>query len=247
MKTLIKSLLLVLMVLVTLTSCAQTKKSHHKKHSASTEKEVTELSPVDKNGYFNVLNAPQTNSKFKAESEENEDGSYTTKIYKGKKLLQTFNHEATSGEVRFIDMNFDGHVDLFVGPAASRTYNNIYLYNKKKDCFEPAFDAAVLNGYFLLNENKKHFVSLGSGGASSTFYQKFTWNGKKIEVAESMMEFSEPSEYADYGVSTKYTLFKGDDYYGPASVGCVEVRTNNLKDLPKEWQKIIDSFENMEQ
>ncbi|MBO4722855.1 MAG: hypothetical protein J5629_07975 [Muribaculaceae bacterium] len=246
MKTFFKSTLLVLMALVTLTSCAQTKKSHRKKHSASTEK-VKKLSPVDKNGYFNVLNAPQTNSTYSAQSEENEDGTFTTKIYKGKTLLQTFKHDATSGEVRFIDMNFDGYEDLFIGPAASRNYSIFYLFDKKKGSFVPTMQDASLNGYFLVNNDKKHFVSLSSNGASSTFYEIFTWEGNKFVGKETLMVFSDPSDFAENDVTTKYTLIKGDDYYGPGSVGCVLKRTNNLKDLPKDWQKIIDSFDNMEQ
>lgn len=245
MNTSLKTTITVLMVLVTFTCCAQTKKSQRKRRSTSTEK-VSNLPPADKNGYFNVLNAPRTNSTFSAQSEENSDGSFTTKIYKGKKLLQTFKHDATSGEVRFIDLNFDGYEDLFIGPATSRNYSIFYLFDKRKGSFVPTMQDASINGYFLVNNNKKVFVSLTSNGASSTFYKTFSWKGNKFVVNETLMVFSDPSEYANYDVTTKYTLIKGDDYYGPGSVGCVKMRTNNLKELPNQWQKIIDSYENLE-
>lgn len=245
MNTFLKSTITVLMVLVAFTSCAQTKKSQQKRHSASTEN-VTKLSPVDKNGYFNVLNAPQTNSTFSTQSEENSDGSLTTKIFKGNKLLQTFKHEASTSQVHFIDINFDGYEDLLIGPATARNYSIFYLFDKKKGSFVTTMQDACLNGYFLVNYNKKHFVKMSSNGASSTFYETFSWEGNKFVVNETLMVFSDPSEYADNDVTTKYTLIKGDDYYGPGSVGCVKMRTNNLRDLPKQWQKIIDSFENME-
>lgn len=201
--------------------------------------------PYDKNGYASVLNAPTTHRTLKTQSTQNEDGSYTTNIYSGEAIVQSLKHEATSGEVRFIDMNFDGFVDLFVGPATARNYSTIYL-NDNKGKFVPTQQEANLNGYFLVNDKKKHFVSMSSNGASSTFYEKFIWNGNKLEVSESLMVFSDPSEYTDYGVTTKYTLIKGNDYYSPASVGCVKMRTNKLSKLPKEWKKIINSFENME-
>ena len=200
---------------------------------------------VDANGYYNVMNAPQTHSKFKAQSKENQDGSFTTKIYSGKKLLQTFKHEATSGEVRFIDMNFDGYVDLFVGPASSRTYNIIYLYNKKTGKFVPTQGEVSLNGFFLVNDKKKHFVGMGSNGANSTFYQLYTWNGNKLEVSQSLMEFSDNEYDEPNGFTTKYTLIRGNDYYSSASVGCLIMATNKFSKLPKEWQKIIKSFEKM--
>lgn len=227
MKTLFKRLLPVLMVVAALSFNAQAKKI------------------VDANGYYNVMNAPQTNTKFKAKSTENKDGSFTTKIYKGNKLLQTFKHEATSGEVRFIDMNFDGYVDLFVGPASSRTYNTIYLYNKKTGKFVPTQEEASLNGFFLVNEKKKHFVSMGSNGANSTFYQLYTWKGNKLEVSQSLMEFSDDEYDEPNGFTTKYTLIKGNDFYSRASIGCLIMATNKLSKLPKEWQKIIQSFDNM--
>jgi hypothetical protein len=227
MTTFFKSILPIVMAIIALGCYAQTNKY------------------VDINGYYNLMNAPQTNSKYKAQSTENEDGSYTTNIYNGKKLLQSFKHEATSGEVRFADMNFDGYVDLFVGPASSRTYNTIYLYNKKTGKFVPTQKEASLNGFFLVNDNKKHFVSLGSNGASSTIYSKYIWNGNKLEVSESLMVFSDPSEYTENGVTTKFTLIKGNDYYSLKSIGCVKLRTNKFNKLPKEWQIIIYSFDDM--
>ncbi len=227
MNTLLKSLMPAVMALAALSCYAQ------------------EPMRVDPNGYYNLLDAPQTSAKFKAKSTQNGDGTFTTKIYKGKKLVQTIKHEATSGEVRFVDMNYDGSVDLFVGPASPRTYSTIFLYNKKTGKFVPTEPQPSLNGHFLVNDSKKLFVSMGSDGASSALYQKFTFNGNRLTTTQSLMVFYDPSVYADYDVTTKYTLIKGDDYYGPGSVGCVIVRTNTPSELPKEWQQIISSFDNM--
>ena len=232
MKTSLKSLMTVIMALAMFSCYAQANKN------------------LDANGYFNVVNAPQTHSKYRTQSTMNEDGSYTTKIYKGKKLLQTLKHETTSGEVRFIDMNFDGEVDLFVGPPAARNYSTIYLYNKKKGNFVPAKvyptqeNGSTFNGYILVNDKKKHFVTMSSDGAFSTYYQLYTWKGYKLVPSEGLMVFTDPNEYTNYGVETKYTLYYGplDFYYSPEGVGRKCIRTNKLKDLPKEWQKIIESF-----
>ena len=43
-----------------------------------------------------------------------------------------------------------------------------------------------------------------------------------------------------------YTVVKGGDFYG-AKTGAAKKRTNQLTKLPKQWQQIIDSFDNMEQ
>lgn len=198
---------------------------------------------TDKNGFYKVLDCSTTPSYFKATSEQNEDGSYNVKIYHGRQLAQTIKCDVTGKELYFLDANFDGNLDIVVGPATARNYSTILLWSDKKNEFVPT--GVELNGYFLVNPKAKMWVGLSSNGASSTYYTKYIWKGNKLEVSETLMEFSDPSEYTDYGVTTKYTLIKGDDYYSPASVGCVKQRTNKRVKLPKDWQRILNSFDNM--
>lgn len=198
---------------------------------------------TDKNGFYKVLDCSTTPSYFKATSEQNEDGSYNVKIYHGRQLAQTIKCDVTGKELYFLDANFDGNLDIVVGPATARNYSTILLWSDKKNEFVPT--GVELNGYFLVNPKAKMWVGLSSNGASSTYYTKYIWKGDKLEVSETLMEFSDPKEYADYGVTTKYTLIKGDDYYSPASVGCVKQRTNKRVKLPKDWQHILNSFDKM--
>ena len=198
---------------------------------------------TDKNGFYKVLDCSTTPSYFKATSEQNEDGSYNVKIYHGRQLAQTIKCDVTGKELYFLDANFDGNLDIVVGPATARNYSTILLWSDKKNEFVPT--GVELNGYFLVNPKAKMWVGLSSNGASSTYYTKYIWKGNKLEVSETLMEFSDPKEYADYGVTTEYTLIKGDDYYSPASVGCVKQRTNKRVKLPKDWQRILNSFDNM--
>jgi len=198
---------------------------------------------TDKNGFYKVLDCSTTPSYFKATSEQNEDGSYNVKIYHGRQLAQTIKCDVTGKELYFLDANFDGNLDIVVGPATARNYSTILLWSDKKNEFVPT--GVELNGYFLVNHKAKMWVGLSSNGASSTYYTKYIWKGNKLEVSETLMEFSDPKEYADYGVTTKYTLIKGDDYYSPASVGCVKQRTNKRVKLPKDWQHILNSFDKM--
>lgn len=212
--------------------------------NATTSAQTSFQAKVDKNGFYNVLDCPTSPSYFKATTEQNEDGSYNVNIYHGRQLAQTIKcDDVTSGDLHFLDANFDGDLDIVVGPATARNYSTILLWSDKKNQFVPT--GIGLNGYFLVNPKAKIWVGISSDGASSTIYSKHIWRGNKFEVAESLMVFSDPSEYALYGVTTKYTLIKGDDYYSPASVGCVKQRTNKRVKLPKEWQRILNSFDNM--
>ena len=199
---------------------------------------------VDKYGYYNVLDCPTSPSYFKATTEQNDDGGYNVNIYRARELSQTISCDVTGGELHFLDANFDGNLDIVAGPATARNYTTILLWSDKRGEFVPMAGES-LNGYFLVNPQSKTWVSMSSGGASIAFYKKMRWNGNALEAAEMLMVFSDPSELAANGVTTKYTLIEGDDYYSPASVGCVKKRTNNLKKLPKEWQQIISSFEKM--
>lgn len=202
--------------------------------------------PTDKNGYYSVLSCPTSPSYFSATTELNEDdGSYNVNIYHGRQLAQSINCDVTGGELHFLDANFDGNLDIVVGPATARNYSTILLWSDAKQEFVET--GLELNGYFLVNPKSKTWVEMSSNGASSTFYTIYGWKGSELEVTESLMVFSNPSEYADYGVTTKYTLIKGNDYYSTQSVGAVKKRTNQLSKLPKQWQQIIDSFDNMEQ
>lgn len=200
--------------------------------------------PTDKNGFYKVLDCPTSPSYFKATAERNEDeGVFNVNIYHGRILAQTIKCDVTSGDMHFLDANFDGNLDIVVGPATARNYSTILLWSDKAKQFVPT--GVEINGYLLVNPKSKIWAGMSSDGASSTIYEKYTWHGDKLITDESVLVFNDKSEYAAYGVSTKYTLIKGNDYYSNASVGCVKLRTNKLTKLPKQWQQIIDSFHKM--
>lgn len=212
--------------------------------NANTSAQNTFQGPLNKYGFYSVLDCPTSPSYFKATTEQNEDdGTYSVNIYHGRILAQTIKCDVTSGDMHFLDANFDGNLDIVVGPATARNYSTILLWSDKAKQFVPT--GVEINGYLLVNPKSKIWAGMSSDGASSTIYEKYTWHGDKLITDESVLVFNDKSEYAAYGVSTKYTLIKGNDYYSNASVGCVKLRTNKLTKLPKQWQQIIDSFDKM--
>ena len=201
--------------------------------------------PTDKNGYYSVLSCPTSPSYFSATTELNEDdGSYNVNIYHGRQLAQSINCDVTGGELHFLDANFDGNLDIVVGPATARNYSTILLWSDAEQEFVET--GLELNGYFLVNPKSKTWVEMSSNGASSTFYRIYNWKGNNLEAKEMLMVLSDPGDYAEYGANTIYTVVKGGDFYG-AKTGAAKKRTNQLTKLPKQWQQIIDSFDNMEQ
>lgn len=194
---------------------------------------------TDKRGFYNVVECPTSLSFIKATSEQQDDGSHKVSIYRGRTLAQTFNLEVTSDDLYYLDANFDGNMDIFVGPAASRNYSTILLWDDNKGEFVP-MEGDVLNGTILVSPNKKFLVSLGSGSYCSEYYTRYIWEGNRLVTTETLIEITDPKAYKEYGVKHRYTVVKGNNLDNIAANKKVE--TSKKSKLPAEWRSIIVSF-----
>ena len=194
---------------------------------------------TDKHGFYNVVDCPTSLSFIKATSESQYDGSYKVSIYRGRTLAQTFNLEVTSDDLYYLDANFDSNMDIFVGPAASRNYSTILLWDDNKGEFAP-MEGDVLNGTILVNPSKKLLVSLGSGSYCSEYYTRYAWVGNRLVTTETLIEITDPKAYKEYGVNRRYTIVKGNNLDNIAHNKKLE--TNKKSKLPAEWRSIIASF-----
>ena len=194
---------------------------------------------TDKRGFYNVVDCPTSLSFIKAASEQQDGGTYKVSIYRGRELAQTFDLDVTSGDLYYLDANFDGNIDIFVGPAASRNYSTILLWDDKSGEFVP-MEGEVLNGTILVNPGKKFLVSLGSGSYCSEYYTRYTWQGNRLVATETLVEINDPKAYKEYGVKRRYTVVKGANLDNIAANKKVE--TNKKSSLPSEWRVIIASF-----
>lgn len=202
-------------------------------------KSATLQPKTDKRGFYNVVDCPTSLSFIKAASEQQDDGTYKVSIYRGRELAQTFDLDVTSGDLYYLDANFDGNMDIFVGPAASRNYSTILLWDDKSGEFAP-MEGEVLNGTILVNPGKKFLVSLGSGSYCSEYYTHYTWQGNRLVATETLVEINDPKAYKEYGVKRRYTVVKGANLDNIAANKKVE--TNKKSNLPSEWRTIIVSF-----
>ncbi|MBO4723596.1 MAG: hypothetical protein J5629_11820 [Muribaculaceae bacterium] len=194
---------------------------------------------TDKYGFYSVVDCPTSLSFIKAATEQQEDGSYNVNIYRGRELSQSFNFEVTSGDLYYLDANFDGNMDIFVGPAASRNYSTILLWDDNLGEFSPMNDG-YLNGNFLVNPIKKFLVGQGSASYCSEYYTRYVWKGNRLVVTETLIEITDPNAYKEYGVKRRYTLIKGDNLDKIAANKKVE--TNNKSKLPAEWRTILKEY-----
>ena len=195
---------------------------------------------TDKRGFYSITDCPTSLSFIKAATEKQDDGSYKVNIYRGRELSQTFDFEVTSGDLYYLDANFDGNMDILVGPAASRNYSTILLWNDKKGEFVQMEGSEYLNGNFIVNPSKKFLVGQGSASYCSEYYTRYTWQGNKLVATETLVEINDPKAYKEYGVKRRYTIVKGDKVDKIAANKKLE--TSKKSKLPSEWRTILASF-----
>ena len=199
------------------------------------------LSPLDANGFYDLTIAPQSHNSFSVKTVDGNDGTKTTLIRYGTKIIGNLTHNATSNTVRYVDANFDGFTDIVVGPAASRNYTAICLLEPQSRTFKQSNVTDELNGDFLINPTTKQWVGRSSNGASSTIYQIYSWTNNQLVPAETLIVISDSQDYKANGVKSRYTIINGNDFDHIATSKKIEA--NEITQLSLEWQRIINSFE----
>ncbi len=195
---------------------------------------------TDKYGFYSVQSCPTSLPFLKAATEEQDDGNYKVNIYRGRHLSQSFNFEVTNGDLHYLDANFDGNIDIMVGPAASRNYSTILLWDDNRGEFVPMISKDYLNGNFLMNPSKKFFVGQGSGSYCSEYYTCYSWKGNRLVADETLIEITDPKAYAEYGVKRRYTVIKGDNCDNVAANKICE--TSKKSKLPSKWRTILAAY-----
>ena len=202
-----------------------------------------QLAPLDANGFYNLHNAPNRFNSFGSRVITGEDGSKTVMVWYGSKIVGTLELNTSGDEVRWVDANFDGFIDVVIGPATSRNYIAICLQDPKSRTFKQSYVTDELNGDFILNPNTKQWVGRSSNGASSTIYQIYSWTNNHLVPTETLIVISDPRDYAANGVKNQYTIINGNDFQHIATAKKKE--TSKITQLPPEWQRILNSFENL--
>ncbi len=196
---------------------------------------------TDAKGYYSLLDCPQSLPDVEVITEQNDNGSYAVKVLIKGRQVDTFTCESTTDDVRFVDANFDGYYDIFIGPATTRNYSHLYLWDTKKQWFYQAVSTDNLNGHFILNPAKKQWVSAGSSSYCSMYYTIFRWDDDKEVDIESLIDISDPTAHEEYGVQRRYTVIRGGDFENVTKNR--KQHTNRKSALPKQWCIILNEFD----
>ena len=201
---------------------------------------------TDANGFVKVLDCPTSFPNVRVDSKKAGDSEFELTVFIDGDEMQTiycdlisYSDEQDSRTVRFLDANFDGYIDMLIGPACPREYSALYLWDPDMGEFDRASynndEDNLLNGYFIFNPKTKTWYSFLAGGAMMSGYEKLTWEDDNLRAVENVLMVSDPSNYREYGVKKKYTLYKGSS----ENPGRKIADSNSTKSLPADWQKAI--------
>ncbi len=183
--------------------------------------------------FVHLAHCPTRNDYIKTIAKENEDWSVDVKIYINKQSFQRFKFEMTVPadviEIHYLDANFDGYTDIFVGKDQLYTHSGVYLWNPDIKCFEEA-DFRFIDVFFLDPANKLCYFFYND--MNSDNYYKYYWEGRKMKCIEFVtIDYYENS---DKGFD-EYIIGTGDPY-GDKNTITIKYRTTDKKQLPQWWK-----------
>lgn len=161
-------------------------------------------------------------------------------IYRDDQLLQTISGTddeplATDGDrsIHFMDANFDGYVDIFIGAGQSRTYSTLVVWNPEDHQFNRIgmLGEPMLQNFTLHPESKSVFEG-GSASAFANYFSRSVWENNTLKTLEELIFVNDADEYEEYDVDAPYTI--------KDSEGQTLATFSNASELPQQWRAIVE-------
>ena len=194
---------------------------------------------ADASGLIGLQQCPTENDRLRVEISENLD---VAKIFLDGELLQTITDSedqlvAADGEapIHFMDANFDGLTDIFIGPGESRTYSTLLLWDSASKQFQRVGKLGMpsLQNILLCPEIKSVFEG-GSNSWCASSATRSVWENGNLKMLEELTMVTDPEQYGEYDVSDKYTLRSSD--------GTIQKSTGDVSQLPDKWEDVLESI-----
>ena len=163
-----------------------------------------------------------------------DDYTSATICYDGKELQTIADEDGLATDdapVHFLDANFDGLTDIFIGMGESRTYSTLLLWDPEKQQFVRVgtLGSPCLQG-FMLHPETKSVIEGGSNSFCEFEVTRSLWEGNQLQQQEDLIIIYGAENYAMNGVQHKFTL---KDPEGQALYS-----TETVEDLPELWTAI---------
>lgn len=175
---------------------------------------------LDECGYYTVADCPTTHDVLEVKLHDGEYCIDKVYIYADGMLMQSVpireDDAVTRHIVHFIDANFDGNVDILIGPGTNREYSSLIVWDSEENRFALASNDGftVFNGDFFYDPERKVVYRMTSSSAFETTYTMMVWQGTDLQSQETFLQVFDPSYYDYYHVTHRYTVrgyYSGDD------------------------------------
>ena len=220
-----------------ITACDNTNNnSNNKPETPATPEKLVMTAPqvaANESGFIFLEQFPETDPHLTMKVSE--DFTSATISYDGKEIQTVTSDELASDSalVRFLDANFDGLTDIYIGLGVPRTANSLLVWNEKDQKFVSIEGTSLQNA--MLDPKTKSFIEGGSNSAVEYYISRSLIKGDQMDMQEQLSIIMAPEEYANNNVEHKYTLSDPE--------GKVLCSTETADGLPAVWQKIVEVYD----
>ena len=197
---------------------------------------------LDQYGTFTVADCPTTHETLEVKLLENENRIDKIQIFAEGMLMQSLpireEDAITRNEVHFLDANFDGNVDILIGPGCNREYSALIMWDREENCWARATNDgfSIFNGDFFYDPSRMVVYRRTSSSAAETTYTMMIWQGTDLQSEETFLIIGDRSCYDSYHVTHRYTI---RNYYSDEDI----ISTDNPNEIFNPWDRWINSDE----
>jgi hypothetical protein len=195
---------------------------------------------LDENGLFTVEDCPTTHDVLEVDLYEGEYAINMVLISLDGLPMTTIpieeDYGVTRNVVHFLDANFDGNVDILVGPGCNREYSVLIVWDNDRHEFVLATNDGfvVFNGNFYFDPQRKAVYRMTSSSAFETTCTMMTWQCTDLQSEVNFLQVFDPASYGSYRVTHRYTV---RNYYSDEDV----ISTDDPSDISAPWNKWIET------
>ena len=193
---------------------------------------------LDCDGMYTVEDCPTTHDVLEVVTRMGEYCVDQVRIYADGMLMQTLplreEDGVTHDMVHFLDANFDGFVDILIGPGTNREYSVLILWDREENRFARGTNDgfSVFNGDFFFDPARMAVYRRTSSCFAETTYTLMFWQGTDLQSEETFLMVSDPSYYESYHVTHGYTI---RNYYSDEDI----ISTDDPSEIFEPWDKWI--------
>ena len=191
---------------------------------------------LDGEGMFSIEDCPTEYEGLEIVKHKGEGVLSSIDIMAGDQLLRSFSFTGdevvSRDDIHFLDANFDGFVDFFVGTASDREYSALFLWDPEQANFVRGYEdgSPIFNGNYQFYPAAQKVYFTGSCSFSSNHAVRLSWKNYNLQSEESLTSEMLKSRL-DENQPAKYVVRKG------GITGKILFSNDDPDKIPTQWKK----------